>query len=337
MNIMLRKSQMKQKSKNLQPTILRRKKVLKTEHIIILAIIIVISLLLAFFVPEFWTIKTISNILVSTSSIGLLAVGLSFVLVGGGLDISLPAVMAASAVVGAKVMVATQNIFVGIISMFAVALAFGVVNGVATSVFKMIPFIVTMATMVLAQGLAALVSQSVSINGLPKGYSNIAGDLGHIPVPVIILLVFGVLGYLILNKSVFGRYIFAIGNNENTAMVCSVKVTKTKLLTYIIASLYAGILAVILTARLNSASAMMASNTMNLDVLAAAVLGGVSMQGGRGSVFGAFLGALIITSLSTIMNLLGVNNFLALTYKGIIILAITYFDTLRLKSREKTI
>lgn len=324
--------------KNLENTVVsgRLRKYLKPKYYIAAAVTVIIVLALYFFVPNFWTGKTIANILISASTIGLLAVGISFVLVGQGLDISLPAVMAASAVIGAKVMSVTQNIALGVLVVFVTAIAFGLINGVSVAVFKMYPFIVTMSTMVLAQGISALVSQSVSIANLPEAFISVVdGKLWVIPVPIIILLLFAAIGYIVLNKSLYGRKIFAIGVNEKAARVCGIRVTRVKLSTYIISSVYAAITGIVLTARLKSASPMMASDNMNLDVLAAAVLGGVSMDGGTGTVIGALVGAIIMTAYSTAMNLLGVDNFQALIYKGLIILAVTYLDATRSKGKER--
>lgn len=304
-----------------------KKNILTPKSVIISIVVIAVVVLLLLYVPVFWSVRNISNILVTTSTLGLLAVGISIVLAGQGLDISLPSVMALSAVIGAKVMANTQNILIGIIVMFAVAMAFGTVNGIACAVFKMHPFIVTMSTMILAQGANSVISKSVSVSGFPSQFVSIFnGKIGFMPVPVFILLLFSVLGYFILNKSLFGRKVFAIGVNEKAAMVCGIKAARVKFMTYFIASIYAAVVAVILTARLKSASPLMASDNMNLDVLAAAVLGGVSMQGGTGTIIGVFGGALLITSLATTMNLLNVGNFDAMVIKGLVVLVITYLD-----------
>lgn len=308
----------------------KKQQLIKT-GIIVLAVL-VIAVILRIFVPKFWTLDTIYNILITVCTTGLLAVGISFILVGGGLDISMPAAMMASAVVGAKVMFVTQNAVLGIIVMFAVALLFGIVNGIAASVFKMIPFIATMATMVLAEGIGAWVSESTSIYGLPEGYINaFTGSVLGIPVPIIFLLVFAVIGHLVLNQSVFGRKVFLIGVNAKTAVICGINVVRTQFLTYIIASLYTGLVAVLLTARLGCAAPSMAGGTMNMDVLAAAVLGGVSMNGGQGKALGALLGAIVIVAFATVMTLLGVKSFPSMIFKGLLIILITFLDTFRNK------
>ena len=301
---------------------------------IVAALVAVLIILIAVFIPSFWTVRNISNVLVSTSTIGLLAVGVSFTLAGKGLDISLPSVMALSAVVGAKIMADTQNIPLGILMMFVTALIFGVINGTACAYFKMYPFIVTMSTMILAQGANSVISKSVSVSGFPSEFVKIFnGTVGPVPVPIIVLVLFSILGYFLLNRSVFGRELFSIGVNENTARICGIRVEKVKFLSYIIASLYAAVVAVILTARLKSASPLMASDNMNMDVLAAAVIGGVSMDGGTGNIVGVFFGALLINSLVTVMNLAGIESFPSMVIKGLLILGITLLDTMRSKKR----
>ena len=192
----------------------------------------------------------LSSVLVSTSTIDCWRWRFLLTLAGKGLDISFRAVVALSAVCGAKVMVNTQNLFVGILTMFAVAVLFGIVNGVACSVFKIYPFIVTMSTMILAQA-NSVINKSVSVSGFPSNSSGSSTKHQVVPVPIVVLIPFTVVGYFLLNRSVFGRKYLPSASMIKRPRSAA-WVDKINFVSYVAASLYAGLVAVILTARLKS-------------------------------------------------------------------------------------
>lgn len=295
-------------------------------------VLIVVAILLKIFVPKFYSISNLSNILEQVSTIGILAAGVAFVLVGGGMDISVSANLCCSAVVGSLVMKNTGNILLGVVVIFAMALAFGLLNGVAVAYFRMVPFIVSLSSMVVAEGLGVLLSQSKSVFGIPEAYLNaLTVSLFGIPLTIYVLLVVIVVYWLILNKSSLGRKIFAVGSKETTAVICGINTRVIKVITYLVSALSAAIVAIFLTARLGCASMQMASDSTNMDALCSAILGGVSVYGGRGNIWGAFFGACIIATFSNVVNLLGISYYTSLMIKGFVIILITYYDARRVK------
>lgn len=298
----------------------------------LIAILVVIAVLIKIFVPKFYSFSNISNILEQVSTIGILAAGVSFALVGGGMDMSVSANLCCSAVIGGMVMKNTGNILLGVIVIFAVTMAFGLLNGIAVAYFKMVPFIVTLSTMVVAEGLGVLLSQSKSIFGIPEVYiETLTVSIFGIPLTIYVLVIFTVVYWLILNKSSLGRMIFAVGSRENTAVICGINTRLVKLITYLFSAFSAAVVAIFLTARLGCASMQMASDSTNMDALCSAILGGVSVYGGRGNIWGAFFGACIIAIYSNLVNLLGISYYPSLMIKGALIILITYYDARRTK------
>lgn len=286
--------------------------------------------LLAVFVPQFYSVSNFSNILEQCSTIGILAAGISFVLVGGGMDISLASNLCCAAVLGGIVMKNTGSIPLGILVIFATSLFFGLLNGVAVAYFKMVPFIVTLSTQVVATGLGVLLSSSKSIFGIPEAFINaLTVNIAGFPLAIYVMFVVVVLYWFILNRSSLGRKIFAVGSNENTAVVCGINVRLVRMCTYLFSALSAAIVAVLLTARLGCASMQMASDSTNMDVMCSAILGGVSLSGGKGSIWGAFLGACFIVVFSNLVNLIGISYYPSLMIKGAVIIIVTCLDANR--------
>ena len=299
-------------------------------RIVTLAIVVLLAVLAGLFVPRFFTVNNLLNIIVQTSPIGLMAIGITFVFITGGIDLSQPAVMAMAAVLGAMYMVATGNAFIGSLITVAVAMGVGLFNGFAVAKLKMIPFVVTLSMMVVAGGLAVWFTDATSVYGLPEGFINLlTGSLGPIPVPVIILIVFTAIGHFFLSKTIFGRKIFAVGINIEAAKVSGIRSTRILLSVYVVSGFFAGIAGILSTARLGSAAPSMGAETMVLDVVSSAVIGGVSIYGGVGTILGAVFGALFITVISNVMNLIGVSFYTTLVVKGMIIVLATGLDAFR--------
>jgi len=300
----------------------------------LLALTGLLFLLLSLFVPRFFTLYNISNIVEQTSATGMMAIGLTFVLITGGIDLSLPAVMAAAAVVGSTYMVQGGDPAIGCVLMLLTAVACGICNGLAVARLRMIPLVVTLSMMVIASGLAVWITDAQSVFGLPESYLFFfTRDWLYFPTPFISLLLAAGAAYLLLHKSMFGRWVFAIGLNAKTARISGIPIRRVTLLVYTIAGAFAGFAAIHLTARLGSASASMGPETLVLDVISAAVIGGVSIYGGKGTIHGVLFGALFITIIGNSMNLLGVTYFTTLIIKGAIIVIATGVDALRAKAR----
>lgn len=300
-------------------------------NMIMFVVIAGLIIAMAIGIKDFFEPTNLLNIVVQTSAVGVLAIGITFVLVTGGMDLSLPAVMAAAAVIGGDIMIKTNNIALGCLTMIGVAAVFGVINGLAVAKAKMVPFIVTLATQVIASGLAVFYTNAESIYGLPDAFIGaLTAGIGGVQVaPIVILIIVAFIANFLLARTMFGRWVYQLGTNEETARVSGTPVVKVKFMVYIVSALMAGVAAILLTARLGSASASMGGDTMVLDVISSAVIGGVSIYGGTGSVVGAVLGALFITLLSNGMNLLEVSYYVQMVIKGSVIVALTFVDTQR--------
>lgn len=292
-------------------------------------LLVVACLIFGILEPKFLSAYNIANIAEQSSALGLMTVGLAVVLLLGGIDLSIPAVMASSAVVGAMVMVATQNPYLGTVVMICVGLAGGVVNGVAVAVLGLVPFAVTLATMTLAGGFAVWMTDGTSIYGMPYEFSlSVMSRIAGIPISLIAFAVVALGLHWVIRTGMIGRWVFAIGTNRRTAQICGVPIRSVELGAYVFSGMTAGLAAILLTARLDSAAAAMGSESVVLDVVAAAVIGGVSIYGGRGTVIGAAIGAIFITVVGNGLNLLGFDYFTAIVIKGGIILFAISLDSI---------
>jgi ribose transport system permease protein len=299
------------------------------QFVISALILLVLLVVLSFIAPNFFRYNNILNVLRQASFLGLLAVGMSVVMIMGGIDLSLPANMAMSAVVGAMYMKTTGDWILAPLIMMAVGATIGAVNGFAVARLKMIPFVVTLAMMTMVSGTTVWITNSVSISGLPEGFLNVFGarPFLRIPAPILIVAAIGVLVAVMMRSSIWGRWAYAVGISEDAAKVARVPIRKVELLSYVFAGLMAGIAGILVTARLGSASANMGNDGVVLDVVSACVVGGISIYGGAGRVTGALFGALLITVLSNSMNLMGVTYYLTLVIKGAVIIAFVAIDT----------
>lgn len=312
-------------------------KVISPTTISVIVATVTVGILLGIFAPQFYSMNNILNILEQMSTVGIMAAGASFVLVGGGMDISLSANLCCSAIIGCIVMRDTQNVAAGLAVMFAMSMVVGCLNGVAASYFRMVPFIVTMSTMVIAQGLGTKLSKSKGVYGIPESFVNaVTSRVLGVPIPILVLLLFTAVYWLILNKSALGRMIFAVGSNENAALVCGINTNKIKMITYMLSAFSAFTAGAILTARLGTASMQMASDTTNMDVMCSAIIGGVSVYGGKGNIWGAFIGTCFIISFSNVVNLTGISYFPSLIIKGLVIILIVFWDAQKAREQGRT-
>lgn len=304
----------------------------KRQALVLAAAVIAVLCILRIFAPAFYSFSNISNILEQVGLIGILSGGVAFVLVGGGFDLSAAANLCLSAVSGALVMKNTGSTILGIVVIFAVALSVGLLNGISAGYLGMVPFIVTLSSMTIAEGIGILLSQSKSVVGIPQSFIKVfSAKILGIPLMVYVLLVISTLYWLLLNRSSFGRKIIATGSNEHTAVICGINVRRIRLTTYLISAVSSAIAAIFLTARLGCATMQMAGSGTGMDVLCSAILGGVSLSGGRGNMWGVFLGSCLMVTYNNIINLTGMDYFTSQVLKGILILLITWFDAKRAK------
>lgn len=300
----------------------------RRQYVLITAAGAAIFTLLILFVPNFSTPYNLFNIISQASIYGTMSLGLAFVLITGGIDISLPAVLAMGSVVGVTYMSATGNWLLGCLLVIGVCLVAGIVNGVSVSVLHMPPMIVTLAMMNIAEGFAKWYTNYESVRGIPEALTAFFKTkiAGFVPMYVIVFILLVAVLHFVLSKTVFGRWLYFIGTNRHVANVSGVPVRLATIGAYLISSLMAGMAGIMLSVQSGCATARMVSPSMLLEVLASAVIGGASDRGGRGTIIGVALGAVVISTTSISLNLLGVQSYPAQVIKGAIIILATILD-----------
>ena len=303
-------------------------------RIIPLLLALAILVFLYYHASHFYSQRNILNILVQMSSLALLAIGMTFVLVGGGIDLSMPATMAFSAVLGAFLMRAGYNPALANLATLLAAGAVGLLNGAAVAAFRMTPFVVTLASMTAVGGSTVWMTNSVSVSHFPDAFFNfyLARPFG-VPVSVIILVAVTAIASIAMSSTIFGRWLYAVTNQRARRAGCPHPSAARAVSTYLVSALLAGLTGVLLSARLGSASANMGNDGVVLDIVSACVVGGVSIYSGAGKPLGAMFGAFFITLISNSLNQLGVSYFMNLVVKGIVIIAFIYLDGLARRER----
>ncbi|GAB6277316.1 MAG: ribose ABC transporter permease [Rectinema sp.] len=281
--------------------------------------------------PVFFTLNNIINVIRQTSIYGIMAVGMTFVILTGGIDLSVGSVLAVSGAICAGMLKAGNPIILVILATLGVGVGCGLVTGLFVTKARITPFVVTLGMMSIARGLALIYTRGYPISGFSPTFRLIGGGyiLG-IPIPIIIFLVVVIIAYIVLMQTKLGRYTYAIGGNEETVRLSGINSDFFKTLVYVISGSTAALSALILTSRLNSAEPI-AGTGYELDVIAAVVIGGASLSGGRGSVWGTFIGALLIGVINNGMNLLGISPYFQQVVKGLIIIGAVWLDQLRAK------
>ena len=290
-----------------------------------LAGLIVVSILMGLASDNFFSVSNIFNVLRQVSIVGILAVGMTFVILTGGIDLSVGAVMALAGTIAAGLMV-NMGLpgWVGLLGGLGVGLGLGFFNGALVAWGRMPAIIVTLATMGIARGLGLIYSGGYPISGLPSWIAWFGiGRIGTVPVPVILMFVVYGLAWVLLQRTPFGRHVYAIGGNETAAKLSGVKTRNVKFAVYAISGLTSALAAVILTGRLMSGQPN-AGVGFELDAIASVVLGGTAIAGGRGLVLGTLIGAVLLGILNNGLNLVGINPYLQDVIKGFIILLAIY-------------
>jgi ribose/xylose/arabinose/galactoside ABC-type transport system permease subunit len=278
--------------------------------------------------PVFFLPGNLTNVLIQASMLAILATAMTVVMVGGGIDLSLPANMALAGIVGSMTMIQFNNVPLGCAVMMLASVLVGAINGFAVAYLRMIPFVVTLATMTMGAGLSIWLTNSVSISEQPTAFFDIllARPLG-VPISVVVMFAAVAAIQFILLATRFGFQLYAVGTNIAASRISRVPVRRVLFTTYLIAGLLAGIAAVVVTARLGSASANVGNDSVTLDIITACVIGGVSIYGGVGRPIGALVGAIFVLVLGNVLNLLGISFFLGLMLKGVIIIVLVASDS----------
>jgi len=276
--------------------------------------------------PYFATAANLSNVAEQSAVIGVIAIGMTFVIHTGGIDLSVGSLVALVSVVIGSALQRGVPVFAAVAIGLLAGVVSGALNGLMITRGPLPPFIATLGMMSVARGAALLLSDGRPISGFPDGLRALAtGEVFGVPAPVVMMLTLYLLAYLVLTRTVFGRYMYAIGGNEEATVLAGVNVRRWKTVVYAISGLSAGVCAVLLVARLNSAQPI-AGIGYELDAIAAVVIGGTSLLGGSGSVIGTLIGALIMSVLRNGLNLLGVSSYLQQVAIGVVIIAAVLID-----------
>ena len=303
-------------------------------HVRLESLVVLISLgvIMSFLSPYFLSVSNFLNILLATSTIGVLAIAATYVLGSGGLDLSLGSVMGLSGVVGAyaAVNLGLPSVF-GVLACIGAGAAAGYVNGKLVTRAFVPAFIVTLGMMGLARGLALVISDGRVIYGLPSGllYLGQGRPMG-IPMPVIIFLAVALVTHYILAFTRFGRYTLAIGDNENAARTAGINVERHRVILYTLSGGLAGLAGMLFMTRINSGDPT-AGISYELTAITAAIIGGTNLFGGRGSILGSVIGALIMGVLQNGLNLLAVQSYYQTMAIGAVLIFAVFIDQYQLR------
>ena len=290
--------------------------------IILMAVITIIN-------SNFLTANNLLNLLLQVTSNALIAFGMTFVILTGGIDLSVGSILALSSALTAGLLGSGMPVTLAILISLILGCILGMMNGLLISYGKLAPFIVTLATMTIFRGATLVYTNG---NPITKGLSDTflfqflgQGYIVGIPFPVIIMFIVFIVLYVLLHKTAFGKSVYAIGGNEKAAYISGVKLNKVKIIIYSISGMMASISGLIITSRLSSAQPT-AGASYEMDAIAAVVLGGTSLSGGKGRILGTLIGALIIGVLNNGLNIIGVSAFWQQAVKGVVILIAVLID-----------
>ena len=276
--------------------------------------------------PYFLTVSNLLNIAEQTAIVAIIAVGMTFVIITAGIDLSVGSVLAFSGIVMASALQAGAPLVLGLAAGLGAGLVCGLVNGLLITGGRLPPFIATLGMMSVARGAALMFTEGRPVSGFSESFRIIAtGEVLGIPFPVIVMVAVYILAHVVLTRTKLGRYTYAIGGNEEATLLSGVSVKIYKTTVYGICGMLSGLAAIILTARLNSAQPI-AGIMYELDAIAATVIGGTSLMGGEGNVFGTLIGALIMGVLRNGLNLLGISSFAQQIVIGSVIIVAVLFD-----------
>ena len=287
---------------------------------------LIITVIISIITPKFLSFRNIMNILRQSSIVGIMAIGTTFVIIGGDIDISVGATLALAAAVVLKLQTVMHWGFAIPIALL-VGILIGLINGILRAKVKIVAIIATLGTMVIVRGLVFIYTGGYPITGASEGFKFIgSGYLLGIPFPIILLFILVAFWQFILSKTRTGRYACAIGGNKEATRLSGVPVDFYHILTFTIGGLMAALAGIVYASRLTSVIPK-AGDGMELEAIAATVIGGTSISGGEGSVVGTLVGVLLLTVIYNVFNLLGVQTYVQLIARGAIILVVVGIDS----------
>ncbi len=311
----------------------RLRSLMKIREIGVLAALLLMFIIMSFASPYFLSVNNIFNVMRNMSTIGIMAIGMTMIIVTAGIDLSVGSMLAVTAIVMARLMYHGVGTLPAVLAGFAVGAVLGAVNGLLITKLKLTPFIPTLGMLSIARGLTVLfatglkgsVASNISVKDPFVEFIG-GGYLGPIPMPVIIMFFLVFVSSFFLRRTVLGRQIYAIGSNEEAAMLSGVNVDRVKLFVYTLMGLLCA-LSGIMTAGLLSTAATNSGTGNELDVIAAVVIGGASLQGGKGTVWGAIIGAAIMSVLRNSFVLLHLPGFVQTISIGVVIILAVSIDS----------
>jgi ribose transport system permease protein len=316
------------KSVPTRPWMRRLKRFIGTRELPLLALILLVVVIMANRNPNFLTIANFRAMAVGFTPTAVIAVGMVILLVSGGFDLSVGAVLALSGTLVARFVLDGMEQVIAVPAVLVIGACIGFVNGFLVTKVNINPLVATLGTLSIARGIAQVMTEGISISGLPASFGRVGGEqLANIPYMVLIMLVIVVIGDLALRHTRFLRQAYYVGSNENAARLSGIAVDRFRILAYMLTAALAALAGVLLASRL-MAGTPTAAQGLELQVLAGAVIGGASLTGGEGTVLGAFLGIVFIGIISNVMTMEAVSIFWQQAVTGAILIAAVAFDML---------
>lgn len=302
---------------------------LAAEHSTIV-VFIVMLIAAAVLSDKFYSADNITNVLRQSVPLGLISLGMLYVILTGGIDLSVGSIMALVSVVVAM-MIPSVGLFMAIIIALFTAVAIGCIGGGLVAYFKIAPFIATLAMMTVARGISMIVSKGQPIFVDDMSFVNFgSGYFMGLPLPVYVLIAFGLLAHFVYKKTSFGRLVISIGSNETATRFAGIRVERFKFAVYAISGLACGVAGVIAATRTGVGSPVLGIS-FELDAIAAVVVGGASLAGGRGTVINTIIGVLILCVISNLMNLMNISGYHQQVVKGVIIILAVMLESFKSK------
>lgn len=315
----------------------KMKALLKYEQMALLLSLIGLCIISTIISPVFLSVNNLMNVLRTASLTAICAMGYMFVILLGEMDLSVGSMQAVVGIVSVMILNFTKNVPAALLGGIITGAVLGCINGLLVTKAGINSLIASLGTMAILRGSAYIITNGISIQANIPGFEILGtGYIGPFPIPFLIAVVIFAALYFVLNKTVFGRNIYAVGGNNSAARLCGINVGRIKMAAYIIVGVLTALSGYILACRLNSAQPN-AGDGFEFQVISAVVLGGVSLSGGKGNLTGAVIGVLILSVLSNVLVLAGVSSFYQEVSRGIVILLAVYIDSRNKRMAEKKI
>lgn len=315
----------------------KMKALLKYEQMALLLSLIGLCIISTIISPVFLSVNNLMNVLRTASLTAICAMGYMFVILLGEMDLSVGSMQAVVGIVSVMILNFTKNVSAALLGGIIAGAVLGCINGLLVTKAGINSLIASLGTMAILRGSAYIITNGISIQANIPGFEILGtGYIGPFPIPFLIAVVIFAALYFVLNKTVFGRNIYAVGGNNSAARLCGINVGRIKMAAYIIVGVLTALSGYILACRLNSAQPN-AGDGFEFQVISAVVLGGVSLSGGKGNLTGAVIGVLILSVLSNVLVLAGVSSFYQEVSRGIVILLAVYIDSRNKRMAEKKI